>query len=116
MTQRVSMSWNGDRMWGSRGRRLAEEAVQKGLEHVLTESNKIIPLDEGTLERSGRVDRDGLNGTISYDTVYARRQHEELTWRHAPGRQAKYLETALTRSADTVRELMRVSLWRWLRG
>jgi hypothetical protein len=116
MTQRVTMRWDGNRLWTSRGRRLAEEGVQKGLEHVLTESNKIIPLDEGTLERSGRVDRDGLEGTISYDTVYARRQHEELTWKHAPGRQAKYLETALLRSAATVRELMAVSLRRWLRG
>lgn len=116
MTQRVTMRWDGDRLWSSRGRRLAEEGVQKSLEHVLTESNKIIPLDEGTLERSGRVDRDGLQGTISYDSVYARRQHEELTWRHLPGRQAKYLETALIQSAAVVRELMRVSLWRWLRG
>lgn len=116
MTQRVTMRWDGDRLWSGRGRRLAEEGIQKSLEHVLTESNKIIPLDEGTLERSGRVDRDGLEGAISYDTVYARRQHEELTWRHAPGRQAKYLETALLRSRETVRELMAVSLRRWLRG
>lgn len=116
MSQRVTMRWDGTRMWGGRGRRLAEEGVQRALENVLTESNKIIPLDEGTLERSGRVDRDGLEGTISYDTVYAARQHEELTWRHAPGRQAKYLETALLRSRETTRRLMAVSLRRWLRG
>ncbi|WP_206309968.1 minor capsid protein [Streptomyces sp. A0592] len=116
MSQRVTMRWDGDRLWTSRGRRLAEEGVQKSLEHVLGESNKTVPLREGTLERSGRVVRDGLNGQVQYDTVYARRQHEELTWKHLPGRRAKYLELALLESAAAVRELMRVSLWRWLRG
>lgn len=107
---------NAPRMWTSRGRRLAEEGLQEGLEHVLAEARKIVPLEEGTLERSGRVIRQGLNGAISFDTVYARRQHEELTWKHLPGRSAKYLEIPMNRERDVVMRLMQVSIRRWLRG
>lgn len=107
---------NVQRLRTGRGRRLASEGLRRGLEHVLAESRKIVPLDEGTLERSGRVDVDGLEGAVSYDTVYARRQHEELTWQHAPGRSAKYLEIPMERERDTVLRLMAVSLRRWLRG
>ncbi|MFE5895833.1 hypothetical protein ACFQ67_00130 [Streptomyces sp. NPDC056488] len=99
-----------------RGRRLAEEGLQRGLEHVLAEARKLVPLEEGTLERSGRVVRDGLNGAVTFDTVYAARQHEELTWKHLPGRSAKYLEIPMNSERDVVLRLMAVSLRRWLRG
>ncbi|HEY6116474.1 MAG TPA: minor capsid protein [Candidatus Dormibacteraeota bacterium] len=116
MTQYTRYSFTGRRQWTSRGRRLASEGLRRGLEHVLAESRKIVPLDEGTLERSGRVDVDGLNGAVSYDTVYARRQHEELTWKHLPGRSAKYLEIPMNREREVVLRLMAVPLRRWLRG
>jgi hypothetical protein len=73
--------------------------VARGLklaaEHVLEEANRIVPLDEGPLFESGAtdVDPDASRASIFYDTPYACRQHEEMTWHHAPGRQAKYLET-----------------------
>lgn len=114
--QYTRFSFSGRRQWTTRGRRLASDGLRRGLEHVLAESKKIVPLDEGTLERSGRVDVDGLNGAISYDTVYARRQHEELTWKHLPGRSAKYLEIPMNRERDVVLRLMAVDLRRWLRG
>ncbi|MFE7273041.1 minor capsid protein [Streptomyces sp. NPDC057623] len=114
--QYTRFSFNGRRQWTTRGRRLASDGLRRGLEHVLAESRKIVPLDEGTLERSGRVDVDGLNGAVSYDTVYARRQHEELTWKHLPGRSAKYLEIPMNRERDVVLRLMAVDLRRWLRG
>lgn len=107
---------NAQRLWTSRGRRLASEGLQRGLEHVLFESRKIVPLDEGTLERSGRVIVNGLEGAVSYDTVYARRQHEELTWKHKPGRVAKYLEIPMNRERDVVLRLMQVSVRRFFRG
>lgn len=107
---------NAQRLWTARGRRLAGEGLQRGLEHVLFEAQKIVPLEEGTLERSGRVVRDGLNGAVTFDTVYARRQHEELTWRHLPGRSAKYLEIPMNRDRDVVLRLMQVNIRRWFRG
>lgn len=86
------------------------------LEHILAESNKLVPLEEGTLQRSGQIamDPNNLVGTISYDSPYAVRQHEELTWRHAPGRQAKYLETAVNTSRQECLQIMQGELRRWL--
>ncbi|WP_405676912.1 minor capsid protein [Streptomyces sp. NBC_01511] len=86
------------------------------MEHTLGVANRLVPLDEGTLERSGKVNRVGLNGSISFDTVYAVRQHEELTWKHMPGRQAKYLEQPMNTERDVMLRLMAVSLRSWLRG
>ncbi|SDM77397.1 minor capsid protein [Streptomyces wuyuanensis] len=116
MTLYTRMSWTGQRLWTDRGRRMASRGLQRALEHCLTVSNQRVPLDEGTLERSGRVDVDGLNGSISYDTPYAVRQHEELTWKHLPGRQAKYLESAVNSERAVMLRLMHVSLRDWLRG
>jgi hypothetical protein len=67
-------------------------------QQVLAPSIQLVPLDEGTLMESGHVvEADVQEPTpkvqIRYGTVYAARQHEELTWKHDPGRQAKYLET-----------------------
>jgi hypothetical protein len=76
-------------------------AAYRGLliagEHVLGESNKTVPIEEYTLGRSGTVtgDRSRLRAAVSYDTPYAVRQHEDMTFRHDPGRTAKYLENAL---------------------
>jgi hypothetical protein len=116
MTQYTRLQWEGNRLWTTRGRRLASEGLRRALEHVLSESRKQVPLDEGTLERSSRVDVDGLEGAVSYDTVYAVRQHEELTWRHLPGRKAKYLEDPMMSERPVMLRLMAVPLGRWLRG
>jgi hypothetical protein len=93
VAERVTFRWQGD-AWLAGARRAAAHGIELGLEHVLAESNKRVPLDEATLERSGKVSVDpvALAGAVSYDTVYAIRQHEELTWKHLPGRSAKYLE------------------------
>lgn len=116
MTQYTRFRYDGQRQWTSRGRRLASEGLRRGLEHVLERSRAIVPLEEGTLERSGRVTVDGLEGAVSYDTVYARIQHERLDFRHAPGRTAKYLERPMNSERRVVLDLMAVGLRRWLRG
>ncbi|MFC9847793.1 hypothetical protein ACFWFF_01585 [Streptomyces sp. NPDC060223] len=116
MPQYTRFNFDGQRQWTTRGRRLASDGLRRGLEHVLAVSQAQVPLDEDTLQRSGKVDVDGLDGSISYDTVYARRQHEELTWRHLPGRKAKYLEDPMNSERGVVLQLMAVPLRRWLRG
>ncbi|WP_151480625.1 hypothetical protein [Streptomyces albicerus] len=116
MTQYTRFEFDGMRLWTSRGRRLASEGLEKGLEHVLGVSKTQVPLDESTLERSGKVHVDGLDGAISYDTVYAKRQHEEMDWKHLPGRKAKYLEDPMNSERDVVLQLMAVDLRRWFRG
>lgn len=84
----------------------AQRAVLLAGEHVLGESSKVVPIEEGTLSRSGKATAetqgDVAVAAVSYDTPYAARQHEELDYRHDEGRTAKYLETPLLAEADTV--------------
>lgn len=58
----------------------------------------------GTLMRSGKVIKarrrgSGVEGGVSYDTAYARLQHERLDFRHPRGGQAKYLESVFNERA-----------------
>lgn len=43
-------------------------------------------------------------------------QHEDLSFRHAPGRQAKYLEQPMNTERETMLALSAVSFRTWLRG
>lgn len=117
MAQRARLKWNGDLVDG-RMKVGAVRGLTKGTEHVLTESRKVVPIEEGTLERSGvaSVDPATMQGAISYDTVYAVPQHENLDWQHDTGRQAKYLEEPLLRERDTVGAIVAAEIRRELRG
>lgn len=66
-------------------------------EYLLAESNKLVPHEEGTLERSGHtsLDQSKLKAAISYNTPYAVEQHEMMHYRHSDGRQAKFLESTM---------------------
>lgn len=95
----------------------AARGLVLGAEHVLSESNKVVPLDEGPLQHSGTasVNPASLTAMVSYDTPYAVRQHENLDYRHAPGRTAKYLETPFNAERTVVQALIAASLRRALR-
>lgn len=71
---------------------------------LLEESRKQVPLDTGALSRSGMVDSDGLAATVSYDTPYAVRWHEEQA-NFQRGRKNKYLEDPVNDSAIQARML-----------
>jgi hypothetical protein len=71
-------------------------------EHILEEANRTVPLREGVLQATGSVDSDESQAVISYDGPYARRQHEEMTYRHAPGRRAKWLQLTVQERASAV--------------
>lgn len=107
------IEWDGDEIAAE-----LHGAAARGLgiaaEHLLGASRQLVPLEEGTLERSGvaSVDAGELVAAVSYDTVYAVRQHEEMTWRHDPGRQAKYLEAPMHSEADTLLALVAAELRR----
>lgn len=79
----------------------AMSAMEDLGEHVLEESNRVVPIEEGTLQRSGNVSSDRGAGKvrIGYDTPYAVRQHEDMDLRHDEGRQAKFLEDAVLGAA-----------------
>jgi hypothetical protein len=108
---RAEVNWNGDTA-DRRATDAAEHGVKLGAEHILQVSRAVVPLEEGTLERSGVASTEGLTAAVSYDTVYAVYQHERLDLRHANGRTAKYLEGPANAEADTVAEIIAAALRR----
>jgi hypothetical protein len=116
MTRRAQLHWNAAAATAGI-RRGAARGVLLAAEHVLAESRKRVPIDEGTLERSGAavVDESELTAAVSYDTPYATRVHEDLRARHSPGRSAKYLESVLPEQAGTVEALIAAQVRRALR-
>ena len=106
------------------------KALRTGAEAILTEAIDEAPVDTGTLRRSGtvtvgklpdgaRVFEAAESGNemkdafpenigkekavyISFNTPYARRQHEELDYEHPRGGKAKYLEDSFNRNKQKV--------------
>lgn len=79
----------------------AADALGDAAEHLLELANRTVPIEEGTLARSGGtdLDRDELRASFFWDTPYAARQHEELNYRHDPGRRAKWAEHTMREQA-----------------
>ena len=81
-------------------KREIKEATVNAIEDVtddLTQKAKeLAPLDTGDLRGSGegKVIKRGnkVRGEVSFNKPYALKQHEELTYNHPRGGQAKYLE------------------------
>lgn len=97
----------------------AREALEDVGEDLLDKSKAIVPIEEFDLRDSGfyRVE-DGPLGPeliVGYDTPYALRQHEELDYRHDPGRQAKYLEEPAITNWPMYAEMLKDSTIRALR-
>jgi hypothetical protein len=115
VAQSYKLTYNGRTLWTNGGKQRAARGLQLALELILQESDKLTPLDEGTLVRSGTtsIDPATLSGAVSYNTPYAVRQHEELTWRHASGRQAKFLETAVNANRDTAAQVISAEIRKW---
>ena len=78
--------------------------LRMGAELLLEVSNRTVPIEEKILLASGTVEVDeaGLQSAVGYDTAYAARQHEETTWRHDPGRRAKWLELTLQEQQEAI--------------
>lgn len=108
--------------YGKKARRIMREvgleALHAGGEKVLTESQKEVPHASGTLQRSGMVTDAPKEDAVyvSYNTPYAKRQHEDKTLRHpdpinpisTPGRKAKYLEDPHNRLKPTIGKYARL--------
>lgn len=115
MSRRARVTWNGPKIRAAQ-RAAAAKGLALAAEHILGAARRIVPHQEGHLERSGdtSVDNTNLRAAVYFDTVYAVRQHEELTWRHDPGRRAKYLEEPLRSEAGTARQLIATQIRRAL--
>lgn len=116
MTMTSRLEWNGVVVTG-RMREGGVKGLKLAAEHVLQKSREVVPLEEGTLERSAvaSVDELTLEGAVSYDTEYAVYQHERLDLQHAPGRHPKYLEDTLVIEAQTCQEIIAAQIRRSLR-
>ncbi|MFF7485644.1 hypothetical protein ACFZBC_09110 [Streptomyces luteogriseus] len=116
MPQNFRLRFNGS----AASRQIREGAaagVYLAAEHVLGLATNVVPLDEGYLQSTGTasVDTPSLTGMVSFDGPYAVRQHEELSWRHAPGRTAKYLENSLNAARPEVAAIIAAQVRRAMR-
>lgn len=90
----VRMEWHGDKVLDA-----IDDAIMKGLrqcaEFLLELARALAPIETGDLVRSGTTSSDAsrMAVAVAFAMIYAARQHEEMTWRHASGRTSKYLET-----------------------
>ena len=84
-----------------------EKAIRESLEYIADLSRQQVPVDTGALRDSCAVDVDGsgLQGTVSYNTDYAVDQHENLTYGHHNGGNAKYLEDPVNESVSVVQQI-----------
>jgi hypothetical protein len=101
-----SLDWKGKSI-SADVLKAAQSALRDSGEVILDESNKIAPIDEGTLINSGKVTVDKDAVFVSYDTPYAVRQHEDLTQNHPNGRQAKFLERSLQHNTKHIIEYIK---------
>ena len=68
----------------------------------------LAPVDEGDLRESSTFEvessRTEVTSYIGFDEEYALRQHENTTFKHPKGGQAKFLETPLKSGANKYKE------------
>ena len=75
-------------------------AADTAAESLNTAIKPLVPRDVGTLENEMKVagtesDDGSATGYVANNVIYARRQHEEVTWNHPHKGQAKYVTAAL---------------------
>ena len=79
-------------------------------EHLLGESRKLVPIEEGTLERSGAASQSSPAARRDWPSRTTRRtpscSTRRCTTSTTPARQAKYLETAFNSQGDTALEVI----------
>lgn len=116
MARSFRLTWNGPAV-EQQLRQSAARGLLLAAEHVLQQTQEVVPLDESPLMHSGTasVDEPSLTAMVSYDTPYAVVQHERLDYRHAPGRTAKYVEGPLNASRAEVFALIAAQMRRAMR-
>lgn len=104
----MSLEWNADAL-KARITAGARAGVAEAAQAVATASQDLTPVLEGVLRASTFVHRpveqggEVLSG-VGNNTIYAARQHEETSWNHPRGGQAKYMETAMNQNTEAVKQ------------
>lgn len=88
----------------------AHQGMSEAMLHLETEANKSVPHDEGTLERSSDTgvedNPNGVTGSVSYDTPYAPKQHEDLALHHDGKGRAKWLELTMAEQRKVMGQIV----------
>ncbi len=105
------ISWRGDEVSGN-ARAAGMQALFRGGEDIVKAAGAIVPHDTGDLESDTDVVLDDSEGAVyvSYGngpaSAYAEAQHENESFQHPNGREAKFLEKALESRGDTVMDFV----------
>ena len=107
---RIETRWDGEQI-ADAARHGAAHGLGLGAEHVRAVSVDRAPVDTAALRNSATASHDpeALTAAVSYDTPYAARQHEELSYHHREGG-PKYLESALASERDAVARLLQAQI------
>jgi len=97
---------------GARAVPAIKQAVTEEAQIVFRNSQRIVPVDTGTLRRSGQITpakeiNSGVEITLGYGgaaSAYALKQHEDLSLNHKEGQAAKYLEAPLMERKEKFRQ------------
>ncbi|AZO95279.1 hypothetical protein [Halocella sp. SP3-1] len=92
----MKLKWYGKEVTAAM-KKGAAEGLFDGINFMRDEMDKIVPHDEGTLERSGdtKVDNSALKAATGYDTPYAIRLHEHPEYNFQDGREGKWVEKVI---------------------
>ena len=72
----------------------AHDALVDTAKEVLRTAKTLVPVDDGDLKRSGKVEQQWKEVAVVFRAPHAWLQHERLDFEH-PNGQAKYLEAAV---------------------
>lgn len=92
--------------------RATPQAIKDVTLDLLGKAVNLAPVDTGDLRGSGKAEfsDDGKSGTVSFNTPYAIRQHEELDYNHPQGGQARYLAAPFEANQDKYIKHLRDSI------
>lgn len=128
------MSRPSERIRRASVERLVHDVARAG-DIMLGDAQRRAPVDEGTLRGSAELAlivngsrfagggmeaaataaalaaaasgrRVNITAEITFNTIYAARQHEELDWKHPKGGEAKYLQKAIQENAGRLGALI----------
>lgn len=97
-------------------RAAAEAGVKEAAEAILKAARENAPVDEGDLRESGDVTMSGMTATITFDEVYAKKQHEDMRLQHPGGGGPKFLERAMGSERTRARQIIADHIRRSLGG
>ena len=105
----MAITWNGDAIV-DQVNAAALDGMTEATEVLLAQAVDQTPWVEHLLRNSGVAEAEatpeGVAGVVSFNTPYARRQHEELDWNHPNGGNAKYLERPANAFGDEMQRII----------